>query len=46
MFSWGVVTIGLGGTRNFAGVTAVRVLLGVFEAGVLIFYNIDSVYSL
>ena len=34
MFSWGAITIGLGGTKNFAGVTAVRFLLGVFEAGV------------
>jgi len=33
MFSWGAITIGLGGTQNFAGVTAVRFLLGVFEAG-------------
>jgi len=35
MFSWGTITIGLGGTKNFASVTAVRFLLGVFEAGSL-----------
>jgi MFS family permease len=33
MFSWGAITMGLGGTRNFAGVTAVRFILGMFEAG-------------
>lgn len=33
MFSWGAVTMGLGGTKNFAGVTAVRFILGMFEAG-------------
>lgn len=33
MFSWGAVTIGLGGAKNFAGVTAVRFILGMFEAG-------------
>lgn len=33
MFSWGAVTIGLGGTTNLAGVTAVRFILGMFEAG-------------
>ncbi|KAH8600035.1 MFS transporter-like protein [Bisporella sp. PMI_857] len=41
MFSWGAITIGLGGTQNFAGVTAVRFLLGVFEAGLfpgLVYY--------
>ncbi|KAL2064117.1 hypothetical protein VTL71DRAFT_4611 [Oculimacula yallundae] len=41
MFSWGAVTIGLGGVQNVAGVTAVRFLLGVFEAGLfpgLVYY--------
>jgi hypothetical protein len=33
MFSWGAITMGLGGTKSFASVTAVRFLLGVFEAG-------------
>lgn len=33
MFSWGAITIGLGGTHNFATVTVARFLLGVFEAG-------------
>lgn len=33
MFSWGACTIGLGGSHNFATVTVVRFLLGVFEAG-------------
>jgi len=36
MFSWGATTMGLGGTRNFAGVAGVRFLLGMFEAGMLI----------
>jgi len=41
MFSWGAITIGLGGTNNFAGITAVRFLLGMFEAGLfpgLVYY--------
>ncbi|KAG4029145.1 hypothetical protein MFRU_017g00820 [Monilinia fructicola] len=41
MFSWGVMTIGLGFTHNFAGVTAVRFFLGMFEAGLfpgLVYY--------
>ncbi|KAB2574268.1 putative transporter [Lasiodiplodia theobromae] len=41
MFSWGAITIGLGGSHNFATVTAVRFLLGIFEAGLfpgLIYY--------
>ncbi|KAK8158376.1 major facilitator superfamily domain-containing protein [Phyllosticta citribraziliensis] len=41
MFSWGAITIGLGGAQNFATVTAVRFLLGIFEAGLfpgLIYY--------
>jgi len=33
MFAWGATTMGLGGTQNFAGVTAVRFVLGMFEAG-------------
>ena len=33
MVSWGAITMGLGGTHNFGAVTAVRFLLGVFEAG-------------
>jgi MFS family permease len=41
MFSWGACTIGLGGSKNFATVTAVRFLLGMFEAGLfpgLVYY--------
>ncbi|KAI5247101.1 putative MFS transporter [Aureobasidium subglaciale] len=41
MFSWSVMTMGLGGVHNFAGVTALRFLLGVFEAGLfpgLVYY--------
>ncbi|KAF1961256.1 MFS general substrate transporter [Byssothecium circinans] len=41
MFSWGACTIGLGGATNYATVTAVRFLLGMFEAGLfpgLVFY--------
>jgi len=34
MFSWGVCTIGLGGSKNFSTVTGVRFLLGMFEAGI------------
>jgi MFS family permease len=33
MLSWGAITMGLGGVQNFGAVTAVRFLLGVFEAG-------------
>jgi hypothetical protein len=33
MFSWGAITMGLGGVQSFGAVTAVRSLLGVFEAG-------------
>ncbi|KAF8858367.1 putative MFS transporter [Acephala macrosclerotiorum] len=36
MFPWGAVTMGLGGTQNFAGVTAVRFILGMFEAGLFL----------
>lgn len=35
MFSSGAITIGLGGVQNYATVTAVRFLLGMFEAGKL-----------
>lgn len=41
MFSWGALTIGLGGVHSYASVTVVRFLLGVFEAGLfpgLVFY--------
>ncbi|KAI9727584.1 MAG: hypothetical protein M1834_008023 [Cirrosporium novae-zelandiae] len=41
MLSWGALTMGIGGVQNFAGVTAVRFLLGVFEAGLfpgLVYY--------
>ena len=33
MFSWGAITMGLGGTQSYAAVAVVRFLLGVFEAG-------------
>lgn len=32
MFSWGLITIGVGGVHNYAQITGVRFLLGVFEA--------------
>jgi len=41
MLSWGACTMGLGGSKNFATVTIVRFLLGVFEAGLfpgLVYY--------
>lgn len=41
MFSWGAITIGLGGVHNFAATAAVRFLLGMFEAGLfpgLVYY--------
>lgn len=41
MASWGVLTVSLGGVHNYASVTAVRFLLGVFEAGLfpgLVYY--------
>lgn len=41
MLSWGALTMGLGGTKSFGSVTAVRFLLGVFEAGLfpgLVYY--------
>jgi sugar phosphate permease len=33
MFSWGAITMGLGGTNSYAAVAVTRFLLGVFEAG-------------
>lgn len=33
MFGWGVCSVGLAGSHNFATVAALRFLLGVFEAG-------------
>ena len=33
MFSWGAVTMGLGGAQSYAGVTAARFILGMLEAG-------------
>ncbi|TPX13849.1 uncharacterized protein E0L32_005793 [Thyridium curvatum] len=41
MLSWGAITMGLAGTHNYASVTVVRFLLGVFEAGLfpgLVYY--------
>ncbi|KGO73684.1 Major facilitator superfamily domain, general substrate transporter [Penicillium italicum] len=41
MFSWGAVTMGLGGAHSFAQVAGVRFLLGALEAGLfpgLVFY--------
>lgn len=41
MFSWGAVTMCLGATSSFAGVTTVRFILGMFEAGLfpgLVYY--------
>ena len=41
MLCWGACTLGLGGAHNYATVTAVRFLLGVFEAGLfpgLVYY--------
>lgn len=41
MFCWGVITMCMGATNSFASVTAVRFLLGVFEAGLfpgLVYY--------
>ncbi|KAI1305631.1 putative MFS transporter [Xylaria venustula] len=41
MFSWGALTIGLGGVNSYASLTVVRFLLGVFEAGLfpgLVYY--------
>ncbi|KAF2169422.1 hypothetical protein M409DRAFT_65091 [Zasmidium cellare ATCC 36951] len=33
MLAWGALTMGLGGTHSYGDVTAVRFLLGAFEAG-------------
>ncbi|CUA71503.1 putative transporter C11D3,18C [Schizosaccharomyces pombe 972h-] [Rhizoctonia solani] len=33
MFSWGALTISLGGVQSYGALTAVRFLLGAFEAG-------------
>ncbi|KAJ7653756.1 major facilitator superfamily domain-containing protein [Mycena rosella] len=41
MFSWGALTMGLGGAKSFAAVTVTRFLLGAFEAGLfpgLVYY--------
>lgn len=41
MLGWGACTMGLGGAKNYATVTAVRFLLGMFEAGLfpgLVYY--------
>lgn len=41
MFSWGAVTIGLGGVHSFAAAAGVRFLLGAVEAGLfpgLVYY--------
>jgi len=45
MFSWGVVTMCLGATKNFAGVTAVRFILGMFEAGNSLDYETLMVFD-
>lgn len=44
MFSWGALTIGLGGANNFASVTAIRFLLGAFEAGMLLLNMVDHLF--
>lgn len=33
MCSFGAITMGIGGTQNFATLTALRFMLGMFEAG-------------
>ncbi|KAJ7049731.1 MFS transporter [Mycena amicta] len=41
MFVWGALTMGIGGTKSYAAVTATRFLLGTFEAGLfpgLVYY--------
>ncbi|KAL8398501.1 hypothetical protein RB596_005871 [Gaeumannomyces avenae] len=41
MFSWGAMTMTLGGVHDFAGMAALRFLLGMFEAGLfpgLVYY--------
>jgi sugar phosphate permease len=46
MFSWGAITIGLGGATNFGTITGVRFLLGVFEAGLFPGLGRSSVLNL
>ncbi|KFH42066.1 putative transporter-like protein [Hapsidospora chrysogenum ATCC 11550] len=36
MFSWGAITMGLGGTNSYAAVAVTRFLLGVFEAAAIL----------
>lgn len=41
MFGWGAISMGLAGSHNFATVTALRFVLGIFEAGLfpgLVYY--------
>jgi MFS family permease len=41
MLSWGAITMGLGGSKNYGQVTGIRFLLGVIEAGLfpgLVYY--------
>lgn len=33
MILWGSISMGIGGVKNYAGLTALRFLLGIFEAG-------------
>lgn len=33
LFAWGACTMGFAGVQNFAAVLAVRILIGIFEAG-------------
>ncbi|KAJ4217940.1 hypothetical protein NW759_008532 [Fusarium solani] len=42
MFSWGTITMCLGAAHNYGSVTAMRFLLGVFEAGK---YHADCISS-
>jgi len=42
MLSWGAITMGLGGSHNFAQVTGIRFLLGVIEAGL---FRSDAAHS-
>jgi hypothetical protein len=41
MFSWGALTISLGGVHSYGSLTAVRFLLGAFEAYEARFANPD-----
>jgi hypothetical protein len=50
MLAWGSVTMGLGGAHDIGTLTALRFLLGMFEAGlfpglVLVFFNFFLVPS-